>query len=69
MEAYKKTQSKGPIKFKNYLSNIVKKMVTSISNTGRDKTMNYWYTSMPLISELLEAYNLAVVRTLRKNKK
>lgn len=69
MEVYVGTQPDGPFKFENQPSSIVKRMITSISKTVRNITMNNWYTSIPLVNELLENHNLTTVGTLRKNKK
>lgn len=59
------TQSKVPFKFEN----IVKRMVNLISKTGQNIMINNWYTSIPLVNEMLEAHNFTVVGTLHKNKK
>lgn len=69
MEVYVGTQPEGPYKVENKPSSIVKRMITPISNTGRNITMDNWYTSIPLVNELLERHNLTVVGTRRKNKK
>lgn len=49
MEVYVGTQPEGPFKFENKPSSIVKRMITPISKTGRNITMNNWYTSIPLV--------------------
>ncbi|KAF0704557.1 piggyBac transposable element-derived protein 4-like [Aphis craccivora] len=69
MEVYVGTQPDGPLKFENKPSSIVKRMITPISKTGRNITIDNWYTSIPLVNELLENHNLTTVRTLCKNKK
>jgi len=69
MEVYVGTQPDGPFKFENKPSSIVKRMITSISKTGRNITMDNWYTPIPLVNELLENHNLTTVGTIRKNKK
>ncbi|CAI6376022.1 unnamed protein product [Macrosiphum euphorbiae] len=68
MEIYVGTQPDGPFKFENKPSSIVKRMITPISKTGRNITIDNWYTSIPLVNELLENHNLTTVGTLRKNK-
>eukprot|EP00102_Acyrthosiphon_pisum_P019881 XP_016657091.1 PREDICTED: piggyBac transposable element-derived protein 4-like [Acyrthosiphon pisum] len=69
MEVYVRTRPDGPFKFENKPSSIVKRMITPISKTGRNITIDNWYTSIPLVNELLENHNLTTVGTLRKNKK
>lgn len=69
MEVYVGTQPESPFKFENKPSSIVKRMITPISKTGRNITMDNCYTSIPLVNELLENHNLTTVGTLRKNKK
>jgi len=69
MEVYIETQPEGPFKFESKPSSIVKRMITPFSKTGRNITMDNWYTLIPLVNELLEGHHLKVVGTLRKNKK
>jgi hypothetical protein len=69
MEVYVGTQPDGPFKFENKPSSIVKRIITPITKTGRNITIDNWYTSIPLVNELLENHNLTTVGTLRKNKK
>jgi len=69
MEVYVGTQTEGPFKFENKPSSIVKRMIISISKTGRNIMMDNWYTSIPLVNELLENCNLTTVGNRCKNKK
>ncbi|KAJ4449518.1 hypothetical protein ANN_00918 [Periplaneta americana] len=48
----------------------VKALTRSVYGTNRNITMDNWFTSIPLASELLKTpYNLTIVGTLRKNKR
>nr|CAI5827952.1 unnamed protein product [Callosobruchus analis] len=40
-----------------------------ITKTGRNITIDNWFTSYELINELLESHNLTLVGTMRKNKR
>lgn len=53
MEIFVGTQTEGPFKFVNKPSTIAKKMITPISKTGRNVTMDNRYTPIPLVNELL----------------
>lgn len=47
-----------------------KELTKSIHGTNRNKTMDNWFTSVPLAKSLFQKpYNLTVVGTLRSNKK
>lgn len=69
MEVYVGTQPDGPFKCENNPSSVVKRMISPISKTGRNVTMDNWYNSIPLATELLKTHKLTVVGTLRKNKR
>ncbi|GBL93801.1 hypothetical protein AVEN_153579-1 [Araneus ventricosus] len=68
MEAYTGQQPKGPFQLDNSLGNVVKHLMSPLYNSGRNLTMDNWYTSYPLSQELLKK-KITVVGTLRKNKK
>jgi len=69
MEVYVGTQPDGPYKCDNSPMSIVKRMVAPISKTGRNVTMDNWYSSIPLSLDLLKNHNLTMVGTIRKNKR
>ncbi|XP_025196199.1 piggyBac transposable element-derived protein 4-like [Melanaphis sacchari] len=69
MEVYVGTQPDGPFKCDNSPSSIVKRLISTISKTGRNITMDNWYTSIPLAIDLLENHKLTIVGTIRKNKR
>lgn len=53
----------------NSPTDVVKRLIMPISGTGRNVTMDNWFTSVPLAKSLLEDNNLTMIGTLRKNKK
>ncbi|XP_035221231.1 uncharacterized protein LOC118194150 [Stegodyphus dumicola] len=67
LEVYVGQQPDGPFRVSNKPSDIVKRLVAPISQTGRSITMDNWFMNLPL--ELLEENKLTTVGTIRKNKK
>lgn len=67
-EVYVGRQPDGPFKLPSDTASLVKRMIEPISGTGRNVTMDNWFTSVPLAKSLLEEHKLTVVGTLRKNK-
>lgn len=47
----------------------VKKLTEHIHGTGRNLTMDNWFTSIPLAHKMLADYNLTIVGSVRKNKR
>lgn len=46
-----------------------KQLTKSIHGTGRNVTMDNWFTSIPLAKDMLTTHNLTIVGTLRGDKK
>lgn len=69
MEIYCGTQPDGPYTINNAACEVVKRLVTPISQTGRNITVDNWFTSIPLAQDLLQHYRLTLVGTVRKNKR
>ncbi|GBP69487.1 PiggyBac transposable element-derived protein 4 [Eumeta japonica] len=68
LEIYAGKQPEGPYFQDTSTNALVKKMIEPISSTGRNVTMDNWFTSVPLAEQLLTDHNLTVVGTMRKNK-
>lgn len=69
MEIYAGKQPEGPFNLCNSPASLVKRLVTPIMNTGRNVTMDNWFTSVPLFQDLFNNYGLTAVGTMRKNKR
>lgn len=67
MEIYAGKQPDGPFSIDNSPKNVVHRLIQPIRNTGRNVTIDNWFTSVPLADELLNQ-KLTLLGTLRKNK-
>ena len=68
MEIYVGKQPDGPFVVDNNALSVVKRLTFPIRNSGRNVTMNNWFTSFHLM-ECLISDNVTLVGTIRKNKK
>lgn len=53
----------------NAAADVVKRLIKPISGTGRNLTIDNWYTSVSLVDDLVQNHKISVVGTMRKNKK
>ncbi|KAJ4442885.1 hypothetical protein ANN_04478 [Periplaneta americana] len=63
------TYKEGQYRQSNSPSDVVKRLITPISGTGRNVTFDNWFMSVPLAKELLSDHNLTCVGTVRLNKR
>lgn len=68
MEVYVGKQPEGQFAVENTGKAVVERLIEPIVNTGRNVTMDNWFTSLPLCQSLLEK-KLTVVGTIKKNKR
>ncbi|KAJ8932105.1 hypothetical protein NQ318_022242 [Aromia moschata] len=68
IEIYCGKQPEGPYAVSNTPTDIVKRLITPIANSGRNLTIGNWFTNIPLADELLDK-KITVVGTLKKNKR
>ncbi|KAJ8966907.1 hypothetical protein NQ314_003241 [Rhamnusium bicolor] len=68
-QIYAGKQPQGPYYLDNSAFEVVKRLVFPISGTGRNVTMDNWFTTVPLSEELIKNHNLTMVDTIRKNKR
>ncbi|CAH1990806.1 unnamed protein product [Acanthoscelides obtectus] len=69
LETYVGLQPPGPYQQSNNAKDIVMRMVEPVQGTNRNITGDNWFTSIPLVNELLTEKKLTYVGTLRKNKR
>ncbi|UYV61627.1 hypothetical protein LAZ67_1005604, partial [Cordylochernes scorpioides] len=59
----------GPYNVSKSPSDVVERLCEPIKGTGRNVTMDNWFTSYSLALKLLQQYRLIIVGTLKRNKK
>src|SRR5215469_7131658 len=69
LEIYAGKQPEGPYQLSNSPADVVERMISPISGSGRNVTVDNWFTSVPLSMKLLKDHNLTLLGTIRKNKK
>ena len=69
MEIYAGTQPTGPFCVDNSAKEVVKRLLTHVKGSGRNVTVDNWFTSYPLAQELRQQYKMTLVGTIRKNKR
>jgi hypothetical protein len=67
LEIYVRRQPEGPYQLSNSPPDIVER-ISPISGSGRNVTVDNWFTSVPPAMKLLKDHNLALLGTIRKNK-
>ncbi|KAJ8927264.1 hypothetical protein NQ314_020265 [Rhamnusium bicolor] len=69
MEVYVGKQPDGPYKISNSSYDVVTRLCQHIVGTGRNVTIDNWFTSIPLVKTLLSDFKLTVIGTIRKDKR
>ncbi|VEN58495.1 unnamed protein product [Callosobruchus maculatus] len=69
LEVYVGQQPEGEFRQSNDPKSVVLRLIMPITKTGRNITVDNWFTSYELINELHEKHNLTLVGTMRKNKR
>ncbi|XP_072398240.1 uncharacterized protein [Diabrotica undecimpunctata] len=69
MKVYVDTQPEGPFRQSNNQQNIVERLIGPVSGTKRNITFDNWFTSYPLMINLLQTYHLTSFGIVRKKKR
>ncbi|XP_067014309.2 piggyBac transposable element-derived protein 3 [Anabrus simplex] len=69
MEIYAGLQPEGPYRCDNKPSSIVMRLIEPIDKTGRNLTMDNWFMSIPLATDLLVNHRITCVGTIKKNER
>lgn len=69
LEVYVGTQHPGPYANSNKVSDVIERMVEPVTGTGRNITMDNWFTSVPVAEHLRDDHRLTVVGTVRRDKR
>lgn len=67
MDIYAGKQPEGLFAVSNKCTDVVHRMISPIINTGRNLTVDNWFSDVPLMNELANK-KLSLVATLKKNK-
>lgn len=68
LEIYAGEQPEGPYKVSNKPHDVVDRLVAPVSQSGRNITMDNWFTSYPTYEHLLNHHKLTAVGTMKSNK-
>ena len=68
LEIYPGKQPEGPFQFSNKSSDVLERLITPITKTGRNVTADNWLSDVTLLQTLSDKHHLSYVRILRKNK-
>ncbi|KAL4144046.1 hypothetical protein QTP88_006280 [Uroleucon formosanum] len=68
LEVYTGVQPDGPFRVDNSAISVTKRLVLPILKTGRNVTMDNWFTSISLAEDMLNI-KLTIIGTLKKNKR
>ncbi|KAJ8943576.1 hypothetical protein NQ314_009701 [Rhamnusium bicolor] len=66
LEVYVGQQPDGPYKVTNSPNCIVERLCEPIKDSGRNLTIDNWFTSVPLVEKLYKEYTLTVIGTIQK---
>nr|XP_022907221.1 piggyBac transposable element-derived protein 4-like [Onthophagus taurus] len=69
LEIYAGTQPEGPFKIDNSTAAVTERMCMHLSGSGRNVTMDRWFTGYKIASLLLREHRLTVVATIRANRR
>nr|XP_023026647.1 piggyBac transposable element-derived protein 4-like [Leptinotarsa decemlineata] len=69
LEVYVGRQPEGSFAVSNSPKDVVQRLCEPIRGTGRNVTVDNWFTSMALLENLQKNFNLTLLGTIRKNKR
>lgn len=68
LEVYTGVQPNGPFRVDNSAISVTERLVLPILKTGRNVTMDNWFTSVPLAEDMYKN-KLTIIETIKKNKR